>query len=148
MPGHDGSNAGSAILRAADELGRRLVELTEPAGVTPQQVNVLRILAGAHPNPMQTLEIGERLPDRTPGTSRLLDRLAAKGLVRRQRPAANRRIVHCTLTPAGLEIVQRLEGPLAALEQEVLAALGSHAPETVASLGRVAERLTVSFGHK
>jgi DNA-binding MarR family transcriptional regulator len=148
MPGHDGTNAGSAILRAADELGRRLAALTEPRGVTPQQLNVLRILAGAHPNPLQTLEIGTRLPDRTPGTSRLLDRLAAKGLVRRQRPAANRRIVHCTLTPAGLEIAQQLEGPVAALEQEVLAALGAHAPETVAGLARVAERLAVRDGHK
>lgn len=135
-----GDDVGTALLRAADELRRRVGALTEPHGVTPQQYNVLQILRAEHPRPIPTLEIGSRLLDRTPGTSRLLERLAAKGLVRRERPAANRRIVNCTITAEGLRIVSLLEASVAGLNREVTRALGGEA-------GRLAVRLDQLAAH-
>lgn len=96
------------ILRTADALHRRLAELLAPSGVTPQQYNVLRILRGAHGEPMATLDIAERLIERTPGITRLLDRLEEKHLVRRER-GTDRRQVHAWITDAGLELLASLD---------------------------------------
>ena len=98
-----------AILRTADVLRRTIGALLEPHGVTMQQYNVLRILRGSFPDPLPTLEIGERLIEQTPGVTRLLDRLEEKGLVRRARCTEDRRLVHCWITPAGLELLAELD---------------------------------------
>src|SRR5437867_4356503 len=80
--------AAVALLRTADRLRHLLTRWLEPAGITAQQYNVLRILRGALPGPLPTLEIAERMIERTPGITRLLDRLEAKRLVGRERCAA------------------------------------------------------------
>src|SRR5580765_1426361 len=84
-----------ALLRTADVIGRRLGQVVEPDGVTLQQYNVLRILRGARGEPLSALQIAERLIEQTPGVSRLLDRLVAKHLVRRDRAVADRRMIEC-----------------------------------------------------
>jgi DNA-binding MarR family transcriptional regulator len=98
-----------AILRTADVVRRRLSAAVEPAGVTLQQYNVLRILRGARGKPMATLDIGDRLIERTPGITRLLDRLAGKGLVRRERSEDDRRLVQCWITDKGQELLKTLD---------------------------------------
>lgn len=84
----------------------------ESHGITRQQYNVLRILNGAVPDGLPTLEIAERLLEQAPGITRLLDRLEAKKLVRRERPAGNRRQVLCFITHAGVDLVHELDAPL------------------------------------
>ena len=66
------------ILRAADRIGRYFQRLMEPWGLTSQQFNVLRILRGAGPQGLPTLEVGERMIERTPGVTRLLHLGAAE----------------------------------------------------------------------
>jgi len=89
---------------AAASLGRH--------GLTYQQYNVLRILRGARPEPLATLEIASRMIESTPGITRLLDRLEAKGLVLRKRCEQDRRQVHCWITAAGLELLVGLDQEL------------------------------------
>ena len=101
-----------ATLRTADLLRRALEDVIAPHGITGQQFNVLRILRGAAPDPLPTLEIGERMIEQTPGITRLLDRLEAKGLVSRARCASDRRQVHCRITQAGLDLLASLDGPV------------------------------------
>jgi DNA-binding MarR family transcriptional regulator len=112
-----------SILRTADVVRRRLVEVVEPHGVTLQQYNVLRILRGAHPGPLPTLEIGERLIERMPGITRLLDRLEEKGLVRRERCSDDRRLVHCWITAAGLELLAATDEGMDRADDEAVAEL-------------------------
>jgi DNA-binding MarR family transcriptional regulator len=50
--------------------------------------------------------------EQTPGITRLLDRLEQKRLVRRERPAENRRQVLCYITKPGLDLLQELDIPL------------------------------------
>src|SRR6202165_2131340 len=88
------------LLRTADAVKRSLAQVIEPYGITPQQYNVLRILRGAGEEGLPTLSIGERMIEQTPGVTRLLDRLEAKGLVARCRGESDRRQVFCRLTPA------------------------------------------------
>ena len=101
-----GGEAAVGLMRTADLLHRLLEQALETCGITAQQYNVLRILRGARPDPLPTLEIAERMIERTPGITRLLDRLEAKKLVRRDRRASDRRQVLCTITAAGLELLR------------------------------------------
>src|SRR5262249_35367113 len=87
-----------ALMRTADQLRHLLTRYLEPAGITAQQYNVLRILRGANPERLPTLEIAERMIERTPGITRLLDRLEAKQLVHRERCPSDRRQVLCGIT--------------------------------------------------
>ena len=100
--------AALALLRTADLVRRKMAETIEPHGVTVQQYNVLRILRGAK-GTIPTLEIGERMIEQTPGVTRLLDRLEAKGLVARHRCTEDRRRVLCEITPAGRELLAGLD---------------------------------------
>lgn len=123
-----------SILRTADVVRRRLVEVVEPHGVTLQQYNVLRILRGAHPDPLPTLEIGERLIERMPGITRLLDRLEEKALVRRERCSDDRRLVHCWITPAGLELLAAMDDAMDRADDDAVAELDTAEMETLAAL--------------
>ena len=98
-----------ALVRTADLLRRALTGVVEPEGITLQQYNVLRILRGAGTEGLPTLEIAGRLVEHAPGVTRLLDRLQAKGLVRRQRSAEDRREIRCWITPGGLDLLARLD---------------------------------------
>lgn len=76
--------------------------------LSAQQYNALRLLAEAAPATLPTLSLAGRLVSRAPDITRLLDRLEARGLVRREREPHNRRIVQVGLTPAGEELLARM----------------------------------------
>ncbi len=101
-----------ALVRTADLLRRALTRVVEPQGITLQQYNVLRILRGSGADGLPTLDIAGRMIEQAPGVTRLLDRLQAKGLVRRQRSSEDRRQIRCWITPAGLELLGRLDRPM------------------------------------
>jgi DNA-binding MarR family transcriptional regulator len=98
-----------ALLRTADLVRRQVAALVEPHGITPQQYNVLRILRGAGADGLPTLEVADRMIEQTPGITRLLDRLEAKELVRRQRCPKDRRQHLCWITPRGLAVLQKID---------------------------------------
>lgn len=126
------------VLRTADAFRRRLAAVFEPHDLTSQQYNVLRILRGARPEALPTMEIAERMMEKTPGITRLIDRLEAKGLVERQRGSDDRRCVRCAITPPGLELLARLDEPVTRADEELVAALSrEEARRLVALLDRV-----------
>lgn len=114
-----------ALVRTADLLRRALTRVVEPHGITLQQYNVLRILRGAGAEGLPTLEIAGRMIEHAPGVTRLLDRLQAKGLVRRQRSAEDRRQIRCWIMPAGLGLLDRLEAAMQGGARAFMAPLGS-----------------------
>jgi hypothetical protein len=83
-----------ALLRTTNVVRTRIARLVAREDVTLQQYNVLRILRGAD-GPLSALEIQDRLVEDAPGVSRLIDRLVAKSLVRRDRGTADRRLLEC-----------------------------------------------------
>jgi DNA-binding MarR family transcriptional regulator len=111
------------LLRTADLVRRTVDRVLEPYDITPQQYNVLRILRGAGEAGLPTLEISGRMLEQAPGITRLLDRLEAKGMVRRERCPQDRRQVLCWLTPPGLAIVERLDEPIDTADREAVAML-------------------------
>jgi DNA-binding MarR family transcriptional regulator len=96
----------------------------KPHRLTPAQYNTLRILRGAAPVALTCGEIGERLVSPGPDVTRLLDRLAARGLVERLRDAADRRVVRARITARGRELLGRLDGTVDAALRRLLAPLG------------------------
>ena len=134
-----------ALLRTADVVRRYIARVLEPYGITPQQFNVLRILRGAHAGGTEgipTLTIAERMIEEAPGITRLLDRLEAKGMVRRQRCPGDRRQVLCHATPQGLDLLGRIDG---AMDEADEGALGTLSEEDKAQLIRLLD--AVRAGH-
>lgn len=123
-----------ALLRTADMVRRSVASVVEPAGITPQQYNVLRILRGAGESGLPTLEIAQRMIEETPGITRLLDRLESKVLVTRERCDKDRRRVWCRITPQGLELLRQLDAPLRKADQAALQSLGNHDLEQLIEL--------------
>lgn len=76
--------------------------------LTPQQYNVLRLLKGAHPETLPTLTLAERLVSRAPDITRMLDKLEERGLIVRQRPEDNRRVVRVGITKLGLALLEEI----------------------------------------
>jgi DNA-binding MarR family transcriptional regulator len=108
----------AALLRTVDLLRADLERALAPRSITPQQYNVLRILRGSHPEPLATLEIADRMIERAPGITRLLDRLEAARLVSRKRCGEDRRIVHCSITREGLAVLAALDEPVREVGQK------------------------------
>lgn len=126
-----------AVLRAADLLRRRTAAIVEPAGITTQQFNVLRILRGARAggeDALPTLEVGSRMIEQTPGVTRLLDRLEAKGLVSRRRCPEDRRQHRCRITPRGLGLLAALDDPILEGSRQALRRLTARQQAALAGL--------------
>ena len=123
-----------ALSRTTDVLQRRFAQLVEPHGISLQQYNVLRILRGADQEGTPTLEIADRMIQRTPGITRLLDKLEAKHLVRRKRCAEDRRQVLCWITEAGLRVLADLDKPAVDSAAQAMASLSASEVRTLIAL--------------
>jgi len=77
--------------------------------ITLQQFNVLRILRGQYPKPATNSLVKERMLDKMPDVSRIIDRLVAKELVSRGKCSTDRRAVDVMITQKGLERLEALE---------------------------------------
>jgi DNA-binding MarR family transcriptional regulator len=121
-PRRRGDGLVTAIRAAADRLRRCVAPLLAPYDLTLQQYNVLRILRAAGGDGLPTLAVGERMTERAPGVTRLLDRLERKGFVARVR-GADRRQVRCRLTRRGRAVLRALDAPVARVDGAAVAAL-------------------------
>ncbi len=69
------------------------------------------------------MTIADRMIEKTPGITLMIDRLLAKGLVERERCAEDRRQVIVRISKAGLAVLESLDKPAEALNQSVLSCL-------------------------
>ena len=77
--------------------------------ITHQQFNILRILRGSHPEPLSTLQIRERMLDKMSDTSRIVDRLVTKGLVKKTVCSADKRLVDVLITDKGQKLLKKID---------------------------------------
>jgi DNA-binding MarR family transcriptional regulator len=77
-------------------------------GLTSSTYNVLRILRGS-PDGLPRGEIRQRMVNPAPDVTRLIDRLARRGLVRRFRTKSDRRVSLTRITPKGLALMEQAE---------------------------------------
>ncbi|MGE0756117.1 MAG: MarR family winged helix-turn-helix transcriptional regulator [Pirellulaceae bacterium] len=101
-----------SIWRTYDRLKMLEDELFARFDLTPQQYNVLRLLRAESPDAIPTLALQTRLVSRAPDITRMLDKLEERGLIVRDRPAGNRRVVQVALASGGHELLDAIAGPL------------------------------------
>lgn len=83
-------------------------ELLRSFDISLQQFNVLRILKGVYPEAHTIQSIKSRMLDKTPNTTRLIDKLEKKGLVCRERCTEDRRVIYVQITEEGLKVVNKM----------------------------------------
>lgn len=127
------------LLRTTDLLARALAPVLKTEELSPTQYNVLRILRGA-PEGLPCGEIGNRMITRDPDITRLLDRLEKRGLISRCRENKDRRMVTARITPAGLELLARLDEPVRSAHRKQLGHLGPDRLQALSQLLSAARR--------
>jgi len=124
------------ILYTAQVFAWVVTEALKPAGLSQSQFNVLRILRGAKPDAIPAGKIAERMVNRDPDLTRLLDRLEAAGLVEKSRDTEDRRVVNVRITNAGLE---RVEAASKTVARAIGIALGSMGARDLNQLAELLE---------
>lgn len=109
----------------------------EAEDITPQQFNILRILRGSFPNPLSTLQIREKMLEKMSDTSRIVDRLIAKGLVKKITCKKDRRLVDVIIADKGKKMLERLD----ARQDEIDGVLGSLSEEDAAMLSNLLDKI-------
>lgn len=77
-------------------------------GISPQQYNILRILRGAG-KAISVQTIKDRMLERAPNATRLMDKLCAKEYITRIACPADRRVVHIEITSKGLDLLKEID---------------------------------------
>lgn len=101
-----------ALLKVANQLSDELAAVLKPADLSLSQYNVLRILRGSGAEGATCGQVIDRMLQRDPDVTRLIDRLGRRGLIERHRDARDRRVVRTCLTYAGLDLLASLDDPV------------------------------------
>jgi len=80
----------------------------KPFGISPQQFNILRILKGAG-KPLKVQTIKDRMIERAPNATRLMDKLCSKKLIERIPCPEDRRVVHIDITKKGFQLLESID---------------------------------------
>lgn len=91
------------IIFTGNWLTNRYAVALEPLALSLQQLNVLTILKGQPEHKATVNQIRDRLIDRMPNVSRLLNKLMEKGLIQKDRSRSDQRVVYIMLTNKGIE---------------------------------------------
>lgn len=97
------------VLYSYGWLLERIKNILAAEDITHQQYNILRILRGSAPQPLSTLQIRERMLDKMSDTSRIVDRLIIKGLVKKTVCVKDKRLVDVVITDKGQKLLKKLD---------------------------------------
>lgn len=109
--------------------------------VSLPQFNVLRILRGNQKQPASLSTLQEKMIKPMSNTTRLVDKLVDKGLVRREICSSNRRKVDIRITNKGLEMLTKLDQSIDQAETQLMSAL---TPEEMKTLFQLIEKMQLS----
>ncbi|WP_087519419.1 MarR family winged helix-turn-helix transcriptional regulator [Polaribacter sp. SA4-12] len=96
------------IKYTANWLNSKENEFFKPYGISPQQYNILRILRGAK-DKIKVQIVKDRMIERAPNATRLMDKLCDKNLIERERCEHDRRVVYVKITKTGLDILSTID---------------------------------------
>jgi MarR family transcriptional regulator, 2-MHQ and catechol-resistance regulon repressor len=107
------------LWRTHDRFQIQFARFFREFGLTSSQFNVLRILRGEG-KPLPCLEIADRLITPVPAITGLIDRLEGMDLITRDRSTDDRRVVFVAIGPKGLDKINAMDAPLAALHKQMV----------------------------
>ena len=96
------------LIFTSNWLSEKLKNIFERDDITLQQYNILRILRGAGA-PLSTLQIRQRMLDKMSDTSRIVDRLLIKGLVKKKVSETDKRLVDVSITSKGASLLKKMD---------------------------------------
>ena len=96
------------IKYTANWLYSKEIDYFKPYGISPQQYNILRILRGAAA-PTKVQVIKERMIERAPNATRLMDKLCDKKMIERSRCDHDRRVVYINISDNGLNLLNQID---------------------------------------
>jgi MarR family 2-MHQ and catechol resistance regulon transcriptional repressor len=76
--------------------------------LTMAQFNILRILRGANERLMVNT-VKDRMIEKSPNTTRLMDKLIDKGYMDRERCEIDRRVVYVKITKVGMDLLAQID---------------------------------------
>jgi DNA-binding MarR family transcriptional regulator len=82
-------------------------EILKPYKISIQQYNILRILRGST-NALTVKIVKERMIQKSPNSTRLMDKLCDKKLIERTRCENDRRVVYVKITTKGLQLLNNI----------------------------------------
>ena len=96
------------IKYTANWLNSKENEFFKPYLISPQQYNILRILRGAKDR-IKVQIVKDRMIERAPNATRLMDKLCDKKLIERARCELDRRVVYIKITAQGLDLLTNID---------------------------------------
>tara|TARA_R110000751_G_scaffold105941_2_gene201935 strand:+ start:460 stop:897 length:438 start_codon:yes stop_codon:yes gene_type:complete len=105
-------------------------EFFKDFGISPQQYNILRILRGAG-EPLNVQTIKDRMLERSPNATRLMDKLCAKNCIERLPSEHDRRVVKITITKEGIALLESIPNNI---NKELLKNLNEQEAEQLSNL--------------
>jgi len=88
-----------------DNIGNTLLK---PFNISEQQYNILRILRGAK-EAITVKTVKDRMIQKSPNSTRLMDKLCDKGLIERVRCENDRRVVYVKINEKGLALLETIK---------------------------------------
>jgi len=82
-------------------------EILKPHKISIQQYNILRILRGAK-KAITVNTVKDRMIQKSPNSTRLMDKLCNKGLIERTRCENDRRVVYVKISDKGLKLLSKI----------------------------------------
>lgn len=98
-----------SIFMTSTVLRDQFLNSIKGSGITMAQYNILHILKGAYPEGYPRYAISERMIERAPDITRLIDRLIKRGLVERKQCQEDRRRSMAFITAEGLKLLEELD---------------------------------------
>ena len=83
-------------------------EFMKPFKISIQQYNILRILRGVG-EAVTVKTVKDRMIQKSPNSTRLMDKLCDKELIERTRCDSDRRVVYVEIAEKGLEILKQID---------------------------------------
>lgn len=87
-----------------DQVGSAMLK---PYGISEPQYNILRILRGAG-KAITVNQVKERMVQKSPNTTRLMDKLCEKSLIQRSRCENDRRVVYVQILDDGKKLLENI----------------------------------------
>ena len=114
-----------SILKTSAFISEILLSGLKPYGISEQQFNVLRILRGQKGIAANLSTVQDRMVHKMSNTTRLIDKLIQKKLVKRNVCIKNRRKIELFITEDGLCFLKKLDPISDEIEKKILSNISS-----------------------
>lgn len=115
----DQQQAMLSLLVAAEIIKKKQIEVCSTKNITHSQYNILRILKGCHPEGYCRKDIIERMLEKAPDVTRLINGLVQAEYAERDAGLVDKRMSLTKITQKGLDLLDELHEPMQAYSKEL-----------------------------